>query len=292
MTLTHHTRARAWLITPGLVPSRFETARTAGAGVALVDLEDSVAMPDKHAARTTAATFFDRPDVACVLGVRINAPATIEGTRDLVAIADYTTKPDLILVPKVESARDIELVAGVLDTDGYTPDMWALIETPRAINTLASITQAPRLGGVVFGSADYAASVGCGLDWDALLYARCSVVNSARAAGITAIDAPAWDLNDLDALRREAEQGKNLGFYGKGAVHPRQVAVINETFAPTAEEIARARAVLSAGQQSGQRITSVDGRMVGTPFFTAAHALLADLDQPAGPGRSEPHREP
>lgn len=277
MTLTN--RARAWLITPGSVPTRFETARTAGAGVAVVDLEDSVAMPDKHMARTTAAKFFDVLDATCILGVRPNAPTTLEGTRDLVAIAEYTTKPDIILVPKVEYARDIELVAGVLDTDGYTPDIWALIETPLAIDTLASITRAPRLGGVVFGSADYAASVGCGLDWSALLYARSSLVNTAGAAGIPAIDAPAWDLNDLDTLRREAEKGKNLGFYSKGAVHPRQVAVINETFAPTAEEIARARAILSAGQQSGHRITSVDGRMVGTPFFTAAQALIADIDQ-------------
>jgi citrate lyase beta subunit len=167
----------------------------------------------------------------------------------------------------------------ILDTDGYTPDIWALIETPRAIDTLPSITRAPRLGGVVFGSADYAASVGCGLDWQALLYARSTLVNSARAAGIPAIDAPAWDLNDLDALRREAEQGKNLGFYGKGAVHPRQAAVINETFSPSEEEIARARAIVAAGQRSGQGITSVDGRMVGTPFFAAAQALVADVDE-------------
>jgi citrate lyase beta subunit len=278
MARKQHTRGRAWLITPGLVPHRFETARAAGAGVALVDLEDSVATPDKQAARAAAQEFFDCPDALCTLGVRMNTPTTLEGTRDLLAIAGYTVKPDLILIPKVESARDIELVAGVLDTDGYTPDIWALIETPRAIDKLPSITQAPRLGGVVFGSADYAASVGCGLDWDALLYARFTLVNSARAAGIPAIDAPAWDLNDLDALRREAEQGKNLGFYGKGAVHPRHAAVINETFSPTEEEIARARAIVAAGQQSGQGITSVDGRMVGTPFFAAAQALVAAVD--------------
>lgn len=277
--MTQHTRSgRAWIITPGLRPSRFETARTCGAGVALVDLEDSVATQDKQAARTAAQEFFDAPNPPCTLGIRMNAPTTLEGTNDLLAIAAYTRKPDLILVPKTECARDIELVAGVLDADGYTPDIWALIETPRAFEELTSIMTASRLGGVVFGSADYAACLRCGMGWDALLYARSALVNSATAAGIPAIDAPVFDLSDLDALRREAERAKELGFYGKGAVHPRQVAIINEIFAPSDEEIARARAIVAAGQRSGNGITSVDGQMVGTPFFAAARALVREVD--------------
>ncbi|WP_175411841.1 CoA ester lyase [Streptomyces sp. TRM64462] len=269
---------RAWIITPALRPRQFETAQTSGAGVALVDLEDSVAPADKQAARHAAQQFFDRPSTPCTLGIRMNAPTTLEGARDLIAMAAYPVRPDLVLVPKTESARDIELVAGVLDAEGYTPDIWALIETPRAFDKLASITKAPRLGGVVFGSADYAATVRCGLTWQALLYARSALVNSAAAAGIPAIDAPAFDLNDLDALRREAEKAKEMGFYGKGAVHPRQAAVINDTFAPSEKEIARARAIVAAGQKSGSGITSVDGHMVGTPFFTAAQALVRDVD--------------
>ncbi|MGP3990786.1 HpcH/HpaI aldolase/citrate lyase family protein [Streptomyces sp. 3N207] len=280
--MPQHTRpGRAWIITPGLRPDRFEAAQTAGAGVAVVDLEDSVAMRDKQAARTRAEQFFaspQKPHPPCTLGVRMNAPATLEGTRDLVALAGYAAKPDLILVPKTESARDIELVASVVDTEGYTPDIWALIETPRALDTLPSITTAPRLGGLVFGSADYAATVRCGLGWEALLYARCALVNSATAAGIPAIDAPVFDLNDLDALRREAEKAKDLGFYGKGAVHPRQAAVINDTFSPTEEEVTRARAILNASQENARGITSVNGQMVGTPFFTAAQRLIREVD--------------
>ncbi|MCZ4120289.1 HpcH/HpaI aldolase/citrate lyase family protein [Streptomyces sp. H39-S7] len=269
---------RAWIITPALRPRRFPTAHTSGAGVALVDLEDSVAMPDKQAARIAAREFFDRPDAPCTLGVRINAPTTLEGARDLVALAAYQHKPDLILIPKTESARDIELVASVLDTDGYTPDIWALIETPRAIDKLPSITKAHRLGGVVFGSADYAATLHCALNWQSLLYARCALVNSATAAGIPAIDAPTFVLNDVDALRCEAEKAKELGFHGKGAVHPRRAALINEIFAPSIEEIARARAIVAAGEQSGNGITAVDGQMVGTPFFAAARALVHEVD--------------
>ncbi|WP_455351335.1 HpcH/HpaI aldolase/citrate lyase family protein [Streptomyces sp. SYSU K217416] len=274
----HIRPGRAWIITPGLRPSRFETARTSGAGVALVDLEDSVAMPDKQTARVAAQQFFDRPDAPCTLGIRMNSPTTLEGARDLVAMAAYACKPDLILVPKTESDRDIELVAGVLDADGYTPDIWALIETPRAFDRLPSIMKAPRLGGVVFGSADYAATVRCGLGWEALIYARSALVNSATAVGIPAIDAPVYALNDLDTLRREAEQAKQLGFHGKGAVHPRQAAVINDVFTPSEDEIAHARAIVAAGQTSGNGVTSVGGQMVGTPFFTAAQALVREVD--------------
>ncbi|MET8681969.1 CoA ester lyase [Streptomyces sp. NPDC004647] len=279
MGLKKNTRpGRAWLITPALRADRFETAQTSGAGVALVDLEDSVAPQDKQAARMAAQQFFDRPEAPCTLGVRMNSPATLEGTRDLIALSAYACKPGIILVPKAESPRDVELVAGVLDTDGYTPDIWALIETPRAFDRLPTILAAPRLGGVVFGSADYAAAVGCGLAWESLLYARSTLVNSARAAGIPAIDAPVYELNDLDALRGEAERSRELGFHGKGAVHPRQTAVINDTFMPSEAEIARARAIVTAGRESGRGITSVGGQMVGTPFFAAAEALIREVD--------------
>lgn len=275
----------AWIITPALHPARFGAAQTSGAAVAVVDLEDSVAMADKHTARTAAQRFFEGADTpaACTLGVRINAPTTLEGARDLVALADYTTKPDLLVVPKVESARDIELVAGVLDADGYAPDLWALIETPRAINELASICTAPRLGGLVFGAADYAASLRCALKWQALAYARSAVVNSAAQAGIRAIDSPCFDLNDMESLREESLWAKQLGFHGKGAVHVCQAALINEVFAPSEEEIAHARSIVAAAQASGNGITAVGGQMVGPPFFRVAQDLLRETDDRTHP---------
>lgn len=278
----------AWIITPALHPARFGPAQSSGAAVAVVDLEDSVAMADKKTARTAAQRFFEHGDTpeSCTLGVRINAPTTLEGIRDLVALADYTTKPDLLVVPKVESARDIEMVAGVLDTDGangYAPDLWALIETPRAITELASICIAPRLGGLVFGAADYAASLRCALQWQPLTYARSVVVNSAAQAGIRAIDSPGFGLNDMESLREESLRAKQLGFHGKGAVNVRQVAAINEAFAPSQEEIAHARSIVAAAQASQNGITTVGGQMVGPPFFRAAQDLVREIDGRARP---------
>jgi citrate lyase subunit beta/citryl-CoA lyase/(S)-citramalyl-CoA lyase len=258
----------------------FHSARTCGADVALVDLEDSIAAPDKPAARTAAQQFFRPagPAPACTLGLRMNSPTTLDGAEDLVTIARYEPKPAVILIPKVESARDLEVVAGALDTGSYTPDLWALIETPAAFDDLRSIMRAPRLRGVIFGSADYAAAVGCELSWEPLLYARSALVASATAAGLPAIDAPTFDLNDPDGLRREAAQAKQLGFYGKGVVHPRHAPIIREIFTPSEEEITQARAILTAARASGNRVTSVAGHMVGSPFFARAQALLRDAD--------------
>ncbi|MGW6413066.1 HpcH/HpaI aldolase/citrate lyase family protein [Streptomyces vinaceus] len=279
MTHTSRRPGRAWIITPGLRTDRFEAARTSGASVAVVDIEDSVALPDKQTARTASEAFFALPEPPCTLGIRMNSLTTLDGIKDLVALAAYTARPGLIVVPKVESARDVELVAAALDADGYTPDIWALIESPRAFDHLPEIMRAPRLGGVIFGSADYAASVRCGLDWDALRYARSALINAATAANIPVIDAPTWQLDDPDTLRRDAERAKELGFHGKGCVHPRHVRVIDDVFTPTAQEIAEARAIVAAADASGGSVTAVDGHMRGTPFFNRARALVAETDQ-------------
>ncbi|MFE9257405.1 HpcH/HpaI aldolase/citrate lyase family protein [Streptomyces sp. NPDC006879] len=279
MTHTSRRPGRAWIITPGLRTDRFEAARTCGASVAVVDIEDSVALHDKQSARTASEAFFALADPPCTLGIRMNGLTTLDGIKDLVALAAYTAHPDLIVVPKVEAARDVELVAAALDADGYTPDIWALIESPHAFDHLPEIMRAPRLGGVIFGSADYAASVRCGLGWEALHYARSALINAATAANIPAIDAPTWEMDDPDALRRDAERAKELGFYGKGCVHPRHVQVIDDVFTPTAQEIAEARAIVAAADASGGTVTTVDGHMRGTPFFNRARALVAEADQ-------------
>ncbi|MGW7199390.1 HpcH/HpaI aldolase/citrate lyase family protein [Streptomyces chryseus] len=278
-TTTSRQPRRAWIITPALRADRFDSAQRSGAAVAVVDIEDSVAPQDKESARTASEAFFTLPDPPCTLGIRMNSLTTLDGMKDLIALAAYTARPDLIVVPKVESPRDIELVAAALDDDGYTPDIWARLESPRAFDTLPQIMRAPRLGGVIFGSADYAASVRCGLGWDALRYARSALINAATAANIPAIDAPTWELDDPGVLRRDAERAKELGFYGKGCVHPRHVKVINDVFNPTAEEIAQARTIVAAADASGGTVTTVDGQMRGTPFFNRARALVAEADR-------------
>jgi citrate lyase subunit beta/citryl-CoA lyase/(S)-citramalyl-CoA lyase len=245
----------------------------------LVDLEDSVAAAHKEAARAAAEAYFTAAgEVGCQLALRINSPASADGLQDLLAASAYCRRPAMVLVPKVESARDIEIVAGALDGDDYTPELYAVIETPRGIGKLASIAQAPRLGGLVFGAADYALQTGTGLRWAPLAFARSALVNAAGSAGLPAIDSPYFDVRDLEGLRREARLAKALGFCGKVAVHPRQVPVINAAFLPSEQEIDRARAIVAAGQSTGMDVAAIDGQMVGAPFFAAANALIDQVD--------------
>lgn len=272
--------AGVWFITPGHSPARFPAAHGCGAEVALVDLEDSVPAALKPKARQAAAAFFTAPApaAASVLGVRISSPTTRDGIRDLAAVADYPVRPDVVLIPKTESPRDIEIAAGVLDAPGYTPHLYGLIETPRALEKLPSIVRAQRIAGVLFGTADYATATGCSPTWDALLHARSALVTSAAAAGILAIDSPFFDLEDHQGLRREAERARDLGFAGKCCVHPRQLPAVTAVFTPTDEEVAAARAIVAAAQDAGDRIVRVAGQMVGPPMVKAAQTLLARVE--------------
>lgn len=272
-----------WLITPASAADWLDTARSAGADVALLDLEDSVPHHRKDAARAAAiGCLTEATDGGTtVLGLRLNAPCTVHGLRDLVAVAESDLRPAVLLVPKVESARDVELIAKVLDADDGQPRVWALIETPRAIQRLPEILGSRSLAGVVFGAADYAAA-GCSRS-SALWYPRSALAAGAAAAGLPAIDSPYFDLDDPDGLRREAEEAKDLGFVGKGAIHPAQLSLIRQAFLPSAQELAAAHAVVTAADAAHGGITTVDGRMVGPPLVAAARALTARAGDAAIP---------
>jgi citrate lyase beta subunit len=268
-----------WLITPGSVPGRYPAAVAAGADVALLDFEDSVPLKLKEQARTAALGFLAEAttaDDAPVLGLRMNAPGTVFGMRDLLALADTDARPQVLLVPKVESARDVELVADVLGT--HRPAIWALIETPLAIGRLPEILSSRALAGVVFGAADYAAAARCRRTADALGYPRAALVAAAAAAGLPAVDSPYFDLADPDGLRREAEQARDLGFTGKGAVHPKQLPVIQAAFQPSSKDLDRARAVVRAADTTAGISTDDDGRMVGPPLVASARALIEQAE--------------
>ncbi len=274
-----HRLGCTWLITPATASDRCAVAMRAGADVTVVDLEDSVPDHAKDAARTAALQFLStsapgqcRPPV---LGVRVNALSTAHGLKDLVAIADGDIGPAVVLLPKVESPRDIDLAATVINADHRGISVWALIETPRAIQRLPEILRADAAAGVVFGAADYAASAGCRRTRQALLYPRAALAVAAAAAGLLAVDSPFFDLDDRDGLLQEAEEARDLGFTGKGAIHPAQLATIQAAFTPSAQELADAAAVVAAADRTGDVITTVNGRMVGPPLVAAARLLTA-----------------
>ncbi|QDY11790.1 CoA ester lyase [Micromonospora sp. HM134] len=274
---------RSMLCTPATATERYANCHRSAADICLVDLEDSVPAQDKAEARSLASAFFtDHSAVGRRCAVRINVISDPDGVRDLLALRDYPVPPPIVLVPKVESPRDVEIVARLLRPVRPDLDLCVVIETPRGVENAVAIAGAsPRPRALIFGSADYASALGIPLRWGPLVQARSRLVNAARAAGVEAIDSPTFHLQDLSALRQEAVLAQELGFSGKIALHPGQVGVINEVFSPDAESLEAARRVVAAGQRSGQGITTVDGVMVGRPFFEASQRLLDEFD-PSG----------
>ncbi|MER7757766.1 CoA ester lyase [Kitasatospora sp. NPDC097643] len=273
---------RSLLSTPATAVERYTKSHRSGADIAMVDLEDSVPPARKEEARRLAEEFFTLPSAKLARSaVRINTLSGPDGLRDLLAITRYRVKPDLVLIPMAESPRDIEIAAGALGPDCPQTEFLAVVETPLGIEHAPAIAAAGhRLRGLVFGSADYAFAVGARLSWEALAHARARVVNSSRAAGVEAMDAPFFEVADLTGLRREAGLARDFGFSGKIAVHPRQLPLINEMFSPGEELLERARRVVAAGLQNGRTVTVVDGVMVGMPFFEAAQRLIEQFDPP------------
>ncbi|MFJ4689435.1 HpcH/HpaI aldolase/citrate lyase family protein [Streptomyces sp. NPDC088789] len=282
------TGAGIWLITPP-VPGRLERALAVRPDVALLDLEDSVAERGKDAARAAALAHLGTGpglEAGVMTGLRINPMDTVHGLRDVLALADSPLRDAVILLPKVESARDIDIAAQVLDTQARRLSLWVLIETPRALHRLQSILAAPALRGVVFGAGDYAATAGCATSGTALWWARVTLAAGAAAAGIPAIDSPYFELDNHVGLRAETATARELGFAGKGAVHPGQVPVIREALRPTDADVAAARAIVAAAEDAQDGLTRAGGHMVGPPLVTAARATLARAT--TGPVPSSP----
>ncbi|WP_253836383.1 HpcH/HpaI aldolase/citrate lyase family protein [Actinokineospora globicatena] len=266
---------RSVLSVPATAPLRFTSCHRSGADMCVVDLEDSVSPHRKDEARQGAPEFFKDPS-APRCGIRVNAVTDPDGLRDLLALPHYPVRPSFVHLPKVESPRDIEIVDHVLGDD--PPDLFAVIETPRGVQNLAAIAGAgSSLRGLIFGAADYAAALGIALDWEPLVAARAMVVNAARAAGLLAIDSPTFELGDVALVREEAIKARRLGFSGKIAVHPRQVPVLTEVFSPDTDQLAHAGRIVAAG---GNGVATVDGRMVGKPFFEESRRLLDEFGHP------------
>jgi citrate lyase beta subunit len=269
---------RSVLFTPATALPRYRNSHESGADVCVVDLEDSVAPQDKELARRQAGAFFALPSARSArCAIRVNTLTEPDGLRDLLAVREYEVPPDVVVVPKVESPRELEIVTEVLGS-GPELALIALIETPRGIENAMAITTGSRaLRAVIFGSADYSFAVGAKRSWEFMLAARSRVMNSARAANIEAVDTAVFEIDNLDALRWEAVQGKDLGFSGKVAVHPSQVPVINRAFSPSAALLDQARRYLDAADSTASSVTVVDGVMAGRPFFDAAQRLLREF---------------
>lgn len=277
---------RSLLFSPGDRPEMLRKAPLTGADVVIFDLEDAVAPSRKAEAREAVETVLtdEAFDPACEVCVRVNQdPAGIDD--DLAAIAP-ATRLDTIMVPKVDSAADIETLDRLLAEHDLNVPVIALVETARGILNAAAISDQDPVDGLAFGAEDLSADIGATRTTagQEVEYARQHVVIAAAAAEVDAIDTVYTDIDDLDGLREDTQVAVQLGYDGKPAIHPDQVPVINEAFTPEPDQIDWARRVLEAREaadESGRGVFRVEGEMIDAPLVTRAERI-ADRARTAG----------
>ena len=275
---------RSRLYVPGSEPKYFVNAALHGADGVILDLEDSVHASEKDAARLLVRNALRAVDfLQCERMVRINQLPL--GLADLDEIVPES--PDLLLIPKVESPSQIleatTRVAEIKANYGITRPIWLMpiLESALGIENAFAIAQASdKIVALTIGLEDYTADLGVAktLTGAESLYARQRVVNAAHAAGVQAIDSVFGDIGDLEGLRSWGLNSRALGFEGMGCVHPSQIAVIHDAFAPTSTEIERARKIVAAyddAQQKGLGVVSLGSKMIDPPVVQRALKLMA-----------------
>lgn len=280
MTLTSRPY-RSVLYIPASRARAMDKARGLPIDAIIFDLEDAVAVDEKPGARATLAEtltaggFGQRAQI-----VRINGFETDWAADDLAAIAG--AKPQAILLPKVNTATDIEALSAHLDAHPGTADtrIWAMMETPLGILNAASIAAAPRMAGFVMGTNDLAKDLGARTR-DAMTTALQTCLLAARAHGLICVDGVYNAFKDEDGLRAECDQGRDWGFDGKTLIHPAQIAIANAAFAPSEAEIDLARRQIEAydaAMARGEGVAVVDGRIVENLHVETARATLAKAE--------------
>lgn len=269
---------RSVLYIPGANARALEKARGLATDAIIFDLEDAVSPDEKPAARKQliAALQEDYGSRARIL--RINGLDTEWGADDARAFAD-SADVDAILIPKVNAPEDLDRVAAL------APDrpLWAMMETPQGMLNAAAIAAHPRLAGMVMGTNDLAKEIHARFRPDRLpMQAGLGLcVLAAKAHGRIIIDGVYNAFKDEDGLRAECVQGRDMGFDGKTLIHPAQLAVTNEVFAPSEEEIALAQRQIEAfdaAQAEGKGVAVVDGRIVENLHVATARQILAQAE--------------
>lgn len=280
---------RALLFMPGDSLKKIAKGASLGVDSIIMDLEDGVALNNKVVARETVLQALTSGEIdfgASEKLVRVNPAQTGLQLDDLEKTIQG--RPHAYVVPKVESAHDIQSISQRLSEYetalGFGQGeikLLAIIETARGVVNLKEIAQADtRVEALIFGAEDLAGDIGAvrSMDGKEVFYARSALVIHAAAFGLQAIDTPFVDLQDLDGLRQEVQTIMRMGYTGKLAIHPNQIAPIVEIFTPSEVEIVAAQALIAAHdahQASGTGVFAYNGRMVDMPMIRAAERILA-----------------
>jgi citrate lyase beta subunit len=273
---------RSFIFTPGLRPDMYPKALASGADIVCVELEDGIAPKDKAEAREKALALFEQPqpDDGVERIVRINSMRERFGIEDINAILASKTPPPALMMPKVRTPDEVVILDQLLTEAGHETRLHVIIETNEGLEAAFEIAKcSDRIDAMFFGGVDMAAELRCQNNYDALLYARSRVVHASAAAGLDVIDVPYLDLDDPDGMRVEAERVRDLGFSGKGSVHPKQIAALNEVFTPSEAQITRARRIISEFEKANTGLVVIDGKLIEKPVLRDMYRIVAIADR-------------
>lgn len=272
---------RSVLYMPGAKTRALEKAATLPADALILDLEDATGPTEKEAARAlvaekVAAKAFGKREVV----IRVNGLDTAWGEADVRAAAK--AGPDAILIPKVNAAADVAAVRAIMEEEGApaTTAIWAMMETPLGILNALEIARAPGMACFIMGTNDLVKELNAQHTPDRLpvMTSLGLCLLAAKACGIACIDGVYNAYQDDEGLRAACEQGKALGMDGKTLIHPLQLSVTNEVFAPSEAELALARRYVEAFEETrakGEAVAVVDGKIVENLHVETAKAQLA-----------------
>ena len=273
---------RSLIFAPGNRPEMIPKALATGADIVTIDLEDAIAPNDKTAARERTLDWFAKNGefggVEPV--VRVNCLRSVEGLADLQAIIESPRPPPAIMLPKVKSPGEVRVHEELVAQAARPIRLHVIIETNEGLDACVEIARSSDLvDALLFGGVDMAAELRVEPTWNALLHARSRAVHAAASAAVDLIDVPFLDLDDMEGLASEARACAEIGFTGKGAIHPRQIPVLNDCFSPGAEEVERARRVVAEFEGADTGLVVIDGKLIEKPVLRSMRRILAIADR-------------
>ena len=272
---------RSFIFTPGLKPEMFPKAISSGADMVCIELEDGIAIKDKDEARKNTFKALETLEVksGVELVVRVNCQRTKFGLMDLEAVVSSKTNVKAIMLPKVKTPDEITFIDDMLTDCGLDTDLHVIMETNEALESIYDIAHASkRIVALYFGGVDMAAELRVPNEYKNLIYARSRLVHAGASVGVDVIDVPYLDLEDMDGMKKEAELVRDLGFTGKGSIHPKQINMLNEIFTPSKEEIIKAKRIVDQFNESDTGLVVIDGKLIEKPVLREMQRkiLIAD----------------
>jgi len=269
---------RSFIFAPGLKPEMYPKALASGADIVCVELEDGIAPKDKEEARRKTMALFAEPqaDDGIERIVRINCLREAFGLADVQAVLATDMPPPALMLPKVRTPDEIVWLDNLLTERGHTTRLHVIIETNAGLEAVYDIACASeRIDALFFGGVDMAAELRCQNAWEPLLYARSRVVHAAASIGVDVIDVPFLDLEDPAGMEHEARLARDLGFSGKGSIHPKQIPILNGVFTPTEAQVSYAQRVIQAFTEADTGLVVIDGKLIEKPTLREMYRILA-----------------